>query len=353
MGEDGPEVSEEDATGMRKLHLSEAQWARVLDDAAPTRNEPAISADAPWASGGDASLLSRCGWGLFLEGNAPHHEWRWYERWLDTAVQLGQPAPAMTHVEFLVPPSNPEDDMHFATYLGREAQWGRARTGNKQFYLDPNGNANSWRAVPIFGQDAARRLRAECDEAERAKTPYGSAGRLFNYPFSVPPGRMVAWMLDDEVGSPAHCASLSARCLRRALPELQLPRPSAWYGPSTLYLELARASRVAAYKRSLDAAATVKATVEQERAVAGAEVLLRGSDDHVAALGDEECQMGIHLLTVRTVEASVDGDPDEERRAQQQLARALLRWSLLNRSAKGAEEATPETEGVPAKGMFR
>ena len=63
--------------------------------------------------------------------------------------------------------------------------------------------------------------------------------------------------------------------------------------------------------------------------------------------------MGIHLLTVRAVEASVDGDPDDERRAQQQLARGLLRWSLLNRPAKGALEETPETEGVPAKGMFR
>ena len=62
--------------------------------------------------------------------------------------------------------------------------------------------------------------------------------------------------------------------------------------------------------------------------------------------------MGIHLLTVRAVEASVDGDPDEERRAQQQLARALLRWSLLNQSAREAEE-TAESEGVPAKGMFR
>lgn len=345
MSEDGPEVSKEDVAGMHKLHLSEAQWRRILGGDAPVHNEPTISS---------ADATTQWGYAMFLEGNAPHREWRWYERLLDTAVQMAQPAPAMTHVELLVPPSHPDDDMHFATYLGGEAQWGRARTGNKQFYLDPNGNGNSWRAVPILGHDVARRLRAECDkaDAEHAKTPYGPVWRLFNYPFSVPPGRVVAWMLDDEVGSPAHCASLTARCLRRALPELQLPRPSAWYGPSTLYLELARESRVEAYKRTLDAAATVKAIVEQERAVAGAEALLRGSDDHVAALEDEECQMGIHLLTVRAVEASVDGDPDEERRAQQQLARGLLRWSLLNRSAKGAAE-TEETEGVPAKGMFR
>ena len=247
MSEDGPEVSKEDVAGMHKLHLSEAQWRRILGGDAPVHNEPTISS---------ADATTQWGYAMFLEGNAHHREWRRYERLLDTAVQMAQPAPAMTHVELLVPPSHPDDDMHFATYLGGEAQWGRARTGNKQFYLDPNGNGNSWRAVPILGHDVARRLRAECDkaDAEHAQTPYGPVWRLFNYPFSVPPGRVVAWMLDDEVGSPAHCASLTARCLRRALPELQLPRPSAWYGPSTLYLELARESRVRSSSHAVSSA---------------------------------------------------------------------------------------------------
>ena len=147
---DAPDVSEEDVAGMQKLRLSSAQWARVLEADAPAHGVAAPTPCAP----------TPCAYAVFLEGNAPRREWHWYERWLDTAVQLAQPAHAMTHVELLVPPSQAEDDLHFATYLGREARWGRARSGNKQFYLDPHGNANSWRAVPVFGKDVAQRLRA-------------------------------------------------------------------------------------------------------------------------------------------------------------------------------------------------
>ena len=335
-------LSTEDAVAMQKLRLSEAQWARVLaeNDALPVVHtaEPATAAQ-------------QVAYMLALEGDEPNPKWTWYETALDAVVQSAQPAPAMTHTELLLPPENDSDEMHFALYLGKQAHWGSVFGGGKKFYLDPQGNAKSWRAVPIVGQDAVRRLRAEC--SKHSGTPYGPAHRLFNYPFSMPPGRSLAWLLDDSVGSPAHCASLTARCLRRALPEMGLSHPSAWYGPSTLYLELARESRMASYKQYLAEDATVKATVELETAAKSADTLLRGSDDSVSALSHEECQYGIDLLTTKTVDAAIDGDVTAERLTQKNLARALLRWSQINRGGAAGLHATGEVENEGSGGMFR
>jgi hypothetical protein len=347
---DAATLSAEDATAMQKLHLNEAQWARIL-----TENNSMTSIHAPFASGRDDASpapAQQVAYLLSLEGDKPNAGWMWYETVLDAVVQSAQPAPAMTHTELLLPPENDGDEMHFALYLGKDAHWGSTFGGGKKFYLDPQGNASSWRAVPIMGQDSVRRLRVECDQ--HTGTPYGPFHRLFNYPFSVPPGRSLAWLLNDKTGSPAHCASLTARCLRHALPELGLSRPSAWYGPSTLYLELARKSRMVSYKQHLSNAETVKATVEEETAATSADTLLRGSDDSVVALSHYECQCGIDLLTARTVDAAVDGDVTAERLTQKNLARALLRWSQINRGG-GAGGVLHEGHAVETSlgGMFR
>ena len=340
-------LSAEDAAAMQKLQLNEAQWARILaeNNAMSTIRAPFVSGDR----GASSAPTQQVAYLLSLEGDAPSSKWTWYETALDAVVQSAQPAPAMTHTELLLPPENDTDEMHFALYLGKQAHWGSTFGGGKKFYLDPQGNAKSWRAVPIVGQDAVRRLRAECEH--HTGTPYGPYHRLFNYPFSVPPGRSLAWLLDDKAGSPAHCASLTARCLRRALPELGLSRPSAWYGPSTLYLELARESRMDSYKQYLAESETVKATVEEETAVNSADTLLRGSDDSVVALSHEECQCGIDLLTNKTVDAAVDGDVTAERLSQKNLARALLRWSQINRG--GAAGLLHEHVENSSGGMFR
>ena len=360
----------DDAIAMQKLRLNEAQWARILadNDQMTTVRTPCStytglrahdrSNSAPFNAHSEEESVQQVAYLLSLEGDEPQLKWTWYEKVLDALVQSAQPAPAMTHTELVLPPESGDDDeMHFAIYLGKQAHWGSVFGGGKKFYLDPQGNAKSWRAVPIVGQDAVRRLRAEC--SKHSGTSYGPMHRLFNYPFSMPPGRSLAWLLDDTTGSPAHCASLTARCLRRALPELGLSRPSAWYGPSTLYLELARESRMRSYKQYLTEAATVKATVEVERAAKSADTLLRGSDDAVVALSHDECQCGVDLLTSKVVDASIDNDPTAERLMQKNLARALLRWSQINRgtphvehdaaTGHGDEEGAGESSG----GMFR
>lgn len=360
----------DDAIAMQKLRLNEAQWARILADndqmttvRTPYSTSTGLRAhdrsnSAPFNTHSEEGSVQQVAYLLSLEGDEPQLKWTWYEKVLDALVQSAQPAPAMTHTELVLPPESGDDDeMHFAIYLGKQAHWGSVFGGGKKFYLDPQGNAKSWRAVPIVGQDAVRRLRAEC--SKHSGTSYGPMHRLFNYPFSMPPGRSLAWLLDDTTGSPAHCASLTARCLRRALPELGLSRPSAWYGPSTLYLELARESRMRSYKQYLTEAATVKATVEVERAAKSADTLLRGSDDAVVALSHDECQCGVDLLTSKVVDASIDNDPTAERLMQKNLARALLRWSQINRgtphvehdaaTGHGDEEGAGESSG----GMFR
>jgi hypothetical protein len=272
---------------------------------------------------------------LVLEGNKPNPNWTWYETALDVAVQIFQPPPAATHIEFFIPAVQRHDDVHFATYLGKQANWGSEFSDSAEFYLDPNGNGSSWRAVPIMAHDAIHRLRNECDR--HVGTPYGSAFRLFNYPFSVPPFRSLAWSLDDTPGADAHCAALTMRCLRRAFPELDIPQSSAWYGPSTAFLQLAQHARMVSYGKRLDEMATVKATPEQEEAVQAAETLLRSSDDAIKVLSDTEAKAGIALLTERVIRAGVAQDATAARNAQLNLARALLRDAHIRKESASTE----------------
>ena len=306
-----------------ELRLDEAQWARILAQSG------APPPKAPMPQDGKSAQQQQALYLLVLEGDAPDANWKWWESALDAVVQTMQPTPAMTHSELLIPPEHEADDMHFAVYLGKNANWGRAFAGGAKFYLDPNGNAKSWRAIPIMGQDAVERVRRECDK--HRETPYGSAYRLFNYPFSVPPLRSFAWMLDDAPGAPAHCASLVARCLRRSMPELNLTNASAWYGPSTLFLELTRKARMASYSRILEEEETVQSIAETEDAARAAEALLRGSDDTVRALTDADCRIGVDLLCKKCITAANGNDATVERLAQKQLARGLLRWSQVAR----------------------
>lgn len=79
---------------------------------------------------------------------------------------------------------------------------------------------------------------------------------------------------------------------------------------------------------------TLTSTVEQEEAVTAVETLIRGSDERVGELSDVSCQMAIEMLAKRSVKASATGDTTVERVAQKQLARALLRYSLVQRRAQ-------------------
>lgn len=293
-------------------------------------------APAPTTGGRSAEEHERSQWVvlLFLEADRAGTDFSVGERALDTLVQVMQPSPSITHVEMFVPATDESAaDQHFSTYLGATgATWTTGYGDGLHFYLDPKGNGGSWRAVPVLATDAAARVRSECNL--HVDTPYPSFSRLLNYPFSVPPLRAFAGYLDNRCGAAAHCAALSARILQTCMPEMNVPNSSPWYGPSTLYLELARQGRMVAYAAKARAEATVESIVDTEDAVASLDVLLRGNDDEVRALSERSAAAGANLACQHCVAAGVDGDPALIRTRQKEFARAVLRDSWIGRPTR-------------------
>lgn len=264
---------------------------------------------------------------LGLEADAPDKSWSFFEVALDAIVQASQPSPSLTHVELLIPPHrSDENHIHFATYLGNISGWNSRYTDQASFYL--NRNIASWRAIPVRAPNAAQDLRSECT-ASHVGTPYGTPWLLFKYPFSVPPLRAAAPLLNDDPQTSAHCASLAARCLRRAIPSIGLANSSPWYGPSTLYLEMSRRSRMQQYKKADDDVATIRSDIEVEEESTSAHTLLFESDDRVRALTLLQCKQGVEHLSKRAVDACATGDEAIQRLTQNQLAKGLLRWTLV------------------------
>lgn len=258
---------------------------------------------------------------MALEGSdVPDPSWGLMERALDTLVQVCQPRPGITHVELCLSPNARKDDMHFATYLGAKAGWGASFGGHRQFYC--GHNAARWRAVPVVCKDASARLRVEC--AKHVNTDY-SLGR---YICAVPPLRAFASMFPEDVLTPGHCANVSSKCLKRAMPELDIPHSSNWFGPSSLFLELAgEARRAAAHSYLTDREEGVRANVEESRAIA---TLLQDSDDELYALEDDACVGALKQLTTRALQQGLDDVA--LRIVQRQLATALLRFSVVRNS---------------------
>ena len=262
---------------------------------------------------------------LCLEGSPDADpEWSGTEIFIDKLVQLAQPSPAITHCELVLPPSCSEDDMHFATYLGLKAGFGKSFGGQRSFYL--GRNAALWRAVPISCANAARRLRKECEMHEA--TPYSIA----RYLCSAPPLRALAGLLPDAVGSPAHCATLTARVLKRALPEIAPRHASAWYGPSTLFLESQQGEIQEKSTQFMTESQSMLSLDEQEAETRALHVLLNERDEAVCSLSDDDCQCAIRSLTQRALEPGLD--EVARRLVQKQLATALLRYSIAKRSGK-------------------
>ena len=241
------------------------------------------------------------------------------ESCIDTAIRVFQPTPALAHCEVLIPPVPSHESVRsqFATYLGKQSAWQTDKTDGYNYYLMTN--MGRWRAVPVFAQDLAQRLRRECDQE------IGVAYSLSRYITSAKPMRFLAWALPDTRRSPAHCATLSARVLRRTVPEA-LSHPAAWYGPSSLYLELCDST-----KRQAIHMGVTNSPVPPVHTVSAIERLLRGqmTRENIAALGDENCLDATRALTLRVCSDLVDGDVSAQRISQKQLASALLRWVLL------------------------
>jgi len=259
---------------------------------------------------------------LFQESReSPDPNWSRGERWLQTAIQLCQPAPAMAHVELLLPPVPDTEGgrTQFATYLGRHANWQTNQLSNYAYYLVDH--AVQWRAVPIFAPRAAERVRTEAD------SEVGVEYSLMRYVTSTRAFRALAWLLPSSQRTPAHCATLTTRILQNSLDATCAPEQApAWYGPSTLFTELCN---MAAFRSQAFVGESSEGMIES--ASRSVETLLRApmTLETVQTLGDPACTEAIHALTMKTCSALQAGDDTATRVAQKQLATALLRWVIL------------------------
>jgi hypothetical protein len=225
-----------------------------------------------------------------------------------------QPSPVMVHVELVVPPSPGSGaPVNFATYYGDRSDWRTDRKENAAYYMSTT--AGKWRAVPVFGKHAARLVRATCDKSLKVKYS------LFRYVTAAWGIRKMAAAVPDGPQQPAHCATLTARMLRRGILN-SLEHPSAYYGPASLYIEL----RDRLHKMQI-----VPDTTELGQVSLQVDRLLKHRDEDVRFMTDDEFSSAIRALTLRASAAAASGDAAMQVMTQKQLATGLFRWSILRR----------------------
>ncbi len=280
------------------------------------------------------SDLSQCcnvSYAIFLEPAEDDEDMTIPERIAETAIKTFSPSPVLMHCEVVVPPIPHSDGgkVHFATYMGRGgADWQNQRDKQEGilFYLIQNGNR--WRAVPIFGKNAASELR------EAAETNLHAPYSVAMYLTSAPPLRNLAWMWPDSPKSRGHCAVISARVLKEAGLS-NLSKSPAWYSPSTLYNELIENTQ----KLQNDEPEM------SEECTQTIDTLLHSplSYETIHSLGDKKCVEAIHELTIRACKQIKNGDEISSKIAQKQLASCLLKWCLLRQE----HAASPDTISAP------
>ena len=145
------------------------------------------------------------------------------------------------------------------------------------------------------------------------------------YAFAVPPLRAIASLLPESVGSPGHCANISAKCLKNALPELGIEHSSNWYGPSTLSLELSSDKHTTATREALEALTHIRSIGEDEDLARAVSTMLHNTDEELKALEPHLVRDAIAALSLRAVGDVLDDIG--KRICQRQLATALLRYS--------------------------
>lgn len=241
-----------------------------------------------------------------------------------TVIQTFQPFPSIAHVELLF--ADERGDPHFATYCGKKAGWGFSFGNSAKFYTETN--AGLWRAVPICAKGIAARLRHEL--TMHVGTPYSMA----RYVCSAPPLRALSGLLSDNPGAPAHCATLTARCLQRTLKSFsssiektstQLKHSSAWYGPTTLLIELTARSRLLAAKETASEVASEVASETASETASDVSSLLHGMSETVLKMPSAVKQGAILFLAQKACLSSSTSNAVELKIAQKQLATALLR----------------------------
>lgn len=296
------------------VHLTESQWAVLAQ-----KNGESSSLATDQDAGFTKSLVFVLG----LEGrDAPDPSWGFLQTLLDVAVQSAQPRPSMTHVELVIPATKTKENMHFATYIAEKAGWGDSFRNNRSFYLGEN--AGLWRALPVSCNDAASRVRTEC------KKHVGTEYSIARYLWAIPPLRAFSSLLPDRPMSYAHCGTLTARVLKNALSELAPEHPSAWYGPSTLFIEMSSDNVQNKTHAFLKGTESMKSLTETEEETTALQTLLNGSDEEVTTLSDASCYSAIRVLSERASDTNLD--ETARRIVQKQLATCLLRYSIVNRS---------------------
>ena len=152
---------------------------------------------------------------MFLEPHECGSSQSVFDKIVSFAVNQCQPSPVMVHTELVVPPPPGSGaPVSFATYIGEHAAWRTDRAANSRYYL--TNTAGHWRALPVFGKHAARLVREACNESD------GVEYSLMRYATAAWGLRQVASMVPENARSPAHCATLTARVLRRGVRGLSL-----------------------------------------------------------------------------------------------------------------------------------
>ena len=262
---------------------------------------------------------------LFLTPVDPDPTWNLGQRLIDFAIRVFQPAPIMAHVEIFIPP--PKDSVHskchFATYIGRTANWCDDDDDSKSdFYF--REKTTKWRAVPIARAAAGRLVREEA--SLHCNTSYS----LWKYPFAAAPLRAFAGIFSDAPLAPGHCATITARVLKRAL--RVLVHPSGWYSPSTLLIETSSGAIAKNTHSFLVDRLHAKSTCEEEDTMISIDTLTRGSDEAVKSLSHSQCSSAVRQLATGVASRFDTDDEVGACIAQTQLATSLLRWSITSRS---------------------
>ena len=299
---------------------------------------------------------------LFLEppdenAIAPPHQQpsqTFFEKAVNFCVRSFQESPVLLHVEMAVPTSDPDEPRtNFATYIGEKSSWQVDPVNSLEYYF--NDTAARWRCVPVFsGRGAAAAARATC--SKMTNVPY-SLGR---YVTSALPFRGLSGLVPDAIRSPGHCATLTARALAYS-GTTELKHGSNFYGPSSLYAEMAKrvpavakaGSRVVVHppSRAAGEAQAAESTGSCSGSGSGSGVcpLVDGPLDPEAvhAAGDVHC-----LKTLNSLSRLVGRHPvgSEARRAdEKRLATAVLRWAVLRRmtTTAAAEAEATATAAVP------
>ena len=162
---------------------------------------------------------------LFLEGTDPSPDTPFWTRVLDSMVQGFQPEPALTHVELFIPPDGLADDVHFSTYLA-SGQTGVGVPGRRRVLPRQEPAAVARRADHGHG----RRARRGASSRRIARRPTARARRCAATPSPCRRAAAAGLLSDTPKVTPAHCASLAARCLKPGCRSWGCPTPSLGTG---------------------------------------------------------------------------------------------------------------------------